>query len=106
MECLSAIEAAAKAWEGQISSNCPDGILALYHDQGLIPFKILNFFEGVNYTGGLNIIRSSPCHGTAYDLVGKKGTKYNSLLNSILLINKVYKNRKNAKKISRSKFFN
>ena len=83
-----------------------DCIITMYHDQGLIPFKILNFFEGVNYTGGLNIIRSSPCHGTAYDLVGKKGTKYNSLLNSILLINKVYKNRKNAKKISRSKFFN
>ena len=67
---------------------------------------MLNFYKGVNFTGGLNIIRSSPCHGTAYDLVGKKEAKYDSLLNSILLVNKVYNNRKNAKKISWSKFFN
>ncbi|PSR13572.1 MAG: 4-hydroxythreonine-4-phosphate dehydrogenase PdxA [Bacteroidetes bacterium] len=48
-----------------------DGILAMYHDQGLIPFKLLSFGQGVNYTAGLSAIRTSPDHGTAYDLVGK-----------------------------------
>jgi 4-hydroxythreonine-4-phosphate dehydrogenase len=48
-----------------------DGILAMYHDQGLIPFKVLAFGNGVNYTAGLSGIRTSPDHGTAYDLAGK-----------------------------------
>lgn len=48
-----------------------DGILAMYHDQGLIPFKTLAFEEGVNYTAGLPVIRTSPDHGTAYDIAGK-----------------------------------
>lgn len=48
-----------------------DGILAMYHDQGLIPFKLLSFGQGVNYTAGLSVIRTSPDHGTAYDLAGK-----------------------------------
>ena len=48
-----------------------DAILAIYHDQGLIPFKTLSFGEGVNYTAGLNKIRTSPDHGTAYDIAGK-----------------------------------
>jgi len=48
-----------------------DAILAMYHDQGLVAFKALSFGSGVNYTGGLSIIRTSPDHGTAYDIVGK-----------------------------------
>ncbi len=48
-----------------------DGILAMYHDQGLIPFKALSFKSGVNYTAGLPVIRTSPAHGTAYDIAGK-----------------------------------
>ena len=48
-----------------------DGVLAMYHDQGLIPFKTLAFENGVNYTAGLNIVRTSPDHGTAYDIAGK-----------------------------------
>jgi 4-hydroxythreonine-4-phosphate dehydrogenase len=48
-----------------------DGILAMYHDQGLIPFKTLAFENGVNYTAGLSIVRTSPDHGTAYDIAGK-----------------------------------
>jgi 4-hydroxythreonine-4-phosphate dehydrogenase len=48
-----------------------DGILAMYHDQGLIPFKILAMEDGVNYTAGLPLIRTSPAHGTAYDIAGK-----------------------------------
>ncbi len=48
-----------------------DGILAMYHDQGLIPFKALSFGHGVNYTAGLDFIRTSPDHGTAFDIAGK-----------------------------------
>jgi 4-hydroxythreonine-4-phosphate dehydrogenase len=48
-----------------------DGILAMYHDQGLIPFKALEFEYGVNYTAGLPIVRTSPDHGTAFDIAGK-----------------------------------
>lgn len=48
-----------------------DGILAMYHDQGLIPFKSLAFGEGVNYTAGLPVVRTSPDHGTAFDIAGK-----------------------------------
>ncbi len=48
-----------------------DGILAMYHDQALIPFKMISFDDGVNYTAGLGIIRTSPDHGTAFDIAGK-----------------------------------
>jgi 4-hydroxythreonine-4-phosphate dehydrogenase len=47
-----------------------DGILAMYHDQGLIPFKLLSFGSGINYTAGLSGVRTSPDHGTGYDIVG------------------------------------
>ena len=56
---------------GSSEFNRFDGVLALYHDQGLIPFKLMSFTEGVNYTAGLDIIRTSPAHGTAYDIAGK-----------------------------------
>ncbi len=55
-----------------------DAILAMYHDQGLIPFKTLSFNAGVNYTAGLSAIRTSPDHGTAYDLVGKNRADFSS----------------------------
>jgi 4-hydroxythreonine-4-phosphate dehydrogenase len=48
-----------------------DAILAMYHDQGLIPFKALSFGKGVNFTAGLPIIRTSPDHGTAFDIAGQ-----------------------------------
>lgn len=48
-----------------------DAVLAMYHDQGLIPFKQISFESGVNFTAGLNIVRTSPDHGTAYDIAGK-----------------------------------
>jgi 4-hydroxythreonine-4-phosphate dehydrogenase len=48
-----------------------DGILAMYHDQGLIPFKFMAFQDGVNFTAGLPFVRTSPDHGTAYDIAGK-----------------------------------
>jgi len=83
-----------------------DCIITIYHDQALIPFKILNFNDGVNFTSGLDIIRTSPCHGTAYNIVGKKIAGEKSLYNAILLANIIYKNRYNDKKILKSKFSN
>ncbi|WP_051203558.1 4-hydroxythreonine-4-phosphate dehydrogenase PdxA [Hugenholtzia roseola] len=70
-----------------------DGILGMYHDQGLIPFKTLAFHNGVNFTAGLPIIRTSPDHGTAYDIAGKNIASEESMVASILLALEVYRNR-------------
>ena len=70
-----------------------DCFVFIYHDQALIPFKYISQFSGVNYTGNLQIIRTSPDHGTAYDLVGKKEISNASFLNCYKLINRIYKNR-------------
>jgi len=60
-----------------------DAVLAMYHDQGLIPFKSLAFGEGVNYTAGLPMVRTSPDHGTAFDIAGKNKADSSSFLASI-----------------------
>jgi 4-hydroxythreonine-4-phosphate dehydrogenase len=70
-----------------------DGVLAMYHDQGLIPFKSISMSEGVNYTAGLPVIRTSPDHGTAYDIVGKDKADYTSMLNSIFYAIDLAQNR-------------
>ncbi|WP_221391761.1 4-hydroxythreonine-4-phosphate dehydrogenase PdxA [Dyadobacter sp. NIV53] len=62
-----------------------DAVLAMYHDQGLIPFKTLAFNEGVNFTAGLPIVRTSPDHGTAYNIAGKNEASPGSLLQAIYL---------------------
>ena len=67
-----------------------DGVLAMYHDQGLIPFKALSGSEGVNFTAGLPIIRTSPDHGTAYDIAGKDIANHDSFLNAIYLALDIY----------------
>lgn len=64
-------------------------IVALYHDQGLAPFKLIHFEDGVNITLGLPIVRTSPCHGTAYDIAGKGIASEKSFVNSVLLAAKV-----------------
>ena len=71
-----------------------DGILAMYHDQGLIPFKSISFGTGVNYTAGLNVIRTSPDHGTAYDIVGQNIADPNSFRNAVYQAIDIYKKRK------------
>ena len=78
----------------------------IYHDQALIPFKYISQFTGVNFTSNLNIIRVSPDHGTAYDLIGKSKISNKSLINCFKFIKKVSKNRNiNAgKKIFKPKF--
>ena len=71
-----------------------DAILAMYHDQGLIPFKTLSFGSGVNFTAGLSFIRTSPDHGTAYDLAGKNSADPSSFRNAMFLAIDVARNRK------------
>ncbi|GAB4400686.1 MAG: 4-hydroxythreonine-4-phosphate dehydrogenase PdxA [Microscillaceae bacterium] len=70
-----------------------DGILAMYHDQGLIPFKTLAFDLGVNFTAGLPIVRTSPDHGTAYSIAGKGIAEESSFREAILLACKIVENR-------------
>jgi len=71
-----------------------DGILACYHDQGLIPFKLITKGKGVNFTANLPIVRCSPDHGTAFDIVGKGIADYKSLANAFALAIKIIKNRR------------
>lgn len=75
-----------------------DGILAMYHDQGLIPFKALSFGEGVNYTAGLNRVRTSPDHGTAYDLAGQNEADEGSFRKALFLALDIYKQRSQYQK--------
>ena len=77
-----------------------DAVLAAYHDQGLIPFKTLSFGKGVNYTAGLDKVRTSPDHGTAYDIAGKGIASYTSFLKALLLAREVFNNRLNKKTTS------
>lgn len=71
-----------------------DGIIAAYHDQGLVPFKTLSFGQGVNYTAGLSEVRTSPDHGTAYEIAGKGQADFKSFREAVFLSLEVYRNRK------------
>jgi 4-hydroxythreonine-4-phosphate dehydrogenase len=70
-----------------------DAVLAMYHDQGLIPFKTLSFGAGVNFTAGLDKIRTSPDHGTAFEIAGKDQADYNSFKEAIYLAIDIYNSR-------------
>jgi 4-hydroxythreonine-4-phosphate dehydrogenase len=77
-----------------------DAVLAMYHDQGLTPFKTIAFNTGVNYTAGLPIIRTSPDHGTAFDIAGQNLANHESFLAAIYLAIDVHKNRAEYKELS------
>jgi 4-hydroxythreonine-4-phosphate dehydrogenase len=70
-----------------------DGILAMYHDQGLVPFKALSFGEGVNYTAGLSAVRTSPDHGTAFDIAGQNMADPSSFRRALYLAIDIARNR-------------
>jgi len=70
-----------------------DAILACYHDQGLVPFKTLSFGKGVNFTAGLDKIRTSPDHGTAFDIAGKGIADFSSFREAIYMAIDIYQNR-------------
>jgi 4-hydroxythreonine-4-phosphate dehydrogenase len=77
-----------------------DGILAMYHDQGLIPFKAMNYDGGVNFTAGLSIVRTSPAHGTAFEIAGKDQASPDSFRKAIYLACDIFTNRKNHREIT------
>jgi 4-hydroxythreonine-4-phosphate dehydrogenase len=78
-----------------------DAVIATYHDQGLIPFKTLSFGNGVNYTAGLNKVRTSPDHGTAYDIAGKGIANHNSFKEAVFLAIDIYNSRNQYSEISK-----
>lgn len=77
-----------------------DVIIASYHDQGLIPFKTLAFGSGVNFTAGLNKIRTSPDHGTAFDVAGKNIANFESFKEAVFTALRIFKNRREHLEIS------
>jgi 4-hydroxythreonine-4-phosphate dehydrogenase len=77
-----------------------DLVMAMYHDQGLIPFKSMAFEDGVNYTAGLPIIRTSPDHGTAYDLVGKNIASNLSFTNALFEAVHLYHTRNESEELA------
>ena len=88
--------------DGFFGSSAPanyDGILAMYHDQGLSVFKALSFDEGVNYTAGLPIVRTSPDHGTAFDIAGKGVASETSMRNALYEAADIFLNRSRHKEI-------
>ncbi|MDD2636255.1 MAG: 4-hydroxythreonine-4-phosphate dehydrogenase PdxA [Bacteroidales bacterium] len=70
-----------------------DAVLAMYHDQGLAPFKVIAFEDGVNFTAGLPIVRTSPSHGTAYEIAGKDTASCQSFRNALYFAIDIYNNR-------------
>ncbi len=77
-----------------------DAVLAMYHDQGLIPFKQISFESGVNFTAGLNIVRTSPDHGTAYDIAGKDQASETSFREALFAAIHIVKNRKESAELA------
>lgn len=77
-----------------------DGILAMYHDQGLIPFKALSFDKGVNFTAGLPIVRTSPAHGTAYEIAGTDAASPNSFREAVHLAVQIHNHRLEYKELT------
>lgn len=88
----------ADGFFGSGEFNNFDATLAMYHDQGLIPFKIFAFEGGVNFTAGLPYVRTSPAHGTAYDIAGKNISSSDAMRQALYLAADIYKNRKEYEK--------
>ena len=84
---------AADSFFGNGNYKSFDGILAMYHDQGLTPFKTLSFGKGVNFTAGLDKIRTSPDHGTAFEIAGKGKAEFSSFKEAIFLGINLFKAR-------------
>lgn len=93
---------AADGFFGNSQYEKYDAVLASYHDQGLIPFKTLSFGNGVNYTAGLNKIRTSPDHGTAYEIAGKGIADFNSFKEAVYTAIDIYNSRNQYAEISKN----
>lgn len=79
-----------------------DGVLAMYHDQGLAPFKALSFGNGVNFTAGLNKVRTSPDHGTGFDIAGKNKANPDSFKEALFTSLQIFKNRKQYAELTKN----
>ena len=79
-----------------------DGVLAMYHDQGLAPFKALTFGNWVNFTAGLSHVRISPDHGTAFDIAGKGKANPDSFKEAVFTGIKIFKNRNEYKELTQN----
>ncbi len=79
-----------------------DAVIASYHDQGLIPFKTITFGEGVNYTAGLTKVRTSPDHGTAFEIAGKGEADESSFKEAVFMAIKIFNNRKEYKELTKN----
>jgi len=77
-----------------------DAVLAMYHDQGLVPFKALTTGGGVNYTAGLPVVRTSPAHGTAYEIAGKNEASPDSFRDAVYMACDIFRNRLRYKEMS------
>lgn len=93
---------AADSFFGSDNYKNFDAIIASYHDQGLIPFKTLSFGQGVNYTAGLNRVRTSPDHGTAYEIAGKGTADVNSFKEAIFTGIHIFNNRKEYQELNKN----
>ncbi|PZD77383.1 4-hydroxythreonine-4-phosphate dehydrogenase PdxA [Mesonia sp. K7] len=93
---------AADSFFGSKNYQNFDAIIAAYHDQGLIPFKTLAFGKGVNFTAGLSKVRTSPDHGTAYEIAGKNEADFTSFREAVYTAIAIYKNRKEYKKLTKN----
>lgn len=79
-----------------------DAVIASYHDQGLIPFKTLSFGQGVNFTAGLSKVRTSPDHGTAFEIAGTNSANIHSFKEAVFKAIDIYKCRKEYKKLTKN----
>lgn len=92
----------ADGFFGSGQQNKFDAVLAMYHDQGLVPFKALTFDKGVNYTAGLPVVRTSPGHGTAFNIAGEGTASHVSFTEAIYHAVDIYRNRKNYQEASKN----
>lgn len=93
---------AADSFFGSDSYKNFDAVLAAYHDQGLIPFKTLSFGKGVNFTAGLNKVRTSPDHGTAYEIAGKGKADHGSFKEAVFMALHIFKNRNEYQELTKN----
>ncbi|MGY0426988.1 MAG: 4-hydroxythreonine-4-phosphate dehydrogenase PdxA, partial [Polaribacter sp.] len=93
---------AADGFFGSATYKQFDGVLATYHDQGLAPFKALSFGNGVNFTAGLSCIRTSPDHGTGFDIAGKNFAKPSSFKEALFSAIQIFRTRKEYKELTKN----
>jgi 4-hydroxythreonine-4-phosphate dehydrogenase len=93
---------AADGFFGSGSYTHFDGILAMYHDQGLLPFKTLASGKGVNFTAGLPLVRTSPAHGTAFEIAGTNAANGDSMRQALYLACDIYRNRQEWRELTQN----